>query len=187
MTDRRLPVGFSLLAGLLLAGAAQPATLADFEAKLASNDSATQALTEWCKMRHLAEPSVIHAEHIRKVAANDPPAKMRRLLDIGHGEPLVMRRVHLACGDKTLSIAWNWFVPARLTPSMREALETSNVPFGKVAAPLGYRREPLETLAGAGENCPRGTISTHRALLRLPDSRPLAYVIECYTAANIAP
>lgn len=84
-----------------------------------------------------------------------------------------------------LSVAWNWYVPARLTPAMNETLRATDTPFGKVVAPLRFRREALSSVAGAAENCPAGTVSTHRARLMLPDGRPLAYLIECYTAANM--
>jgi len=85
----------------------------------------------------------------------------------------------------TLSVAWNWYVPARLSPAMNATLRDGDVPFGKVVAPLGFRRVSLPTITGRGENCPAGTISTHRARLVLPDGRALAYVVECYTAANL--
>jgi hypothetical protein len=98
-----------------------------------------------------------------------------------------MRHVQLSCGSKVLSVAWNWFLPGRLTKDMKEALLLSNAPFGKVVAPLNFRRLALSTAAGPADNCPADTISTHRAMLSLPDGRPLAYLVECYTSANLAP
>ncbi|MFM5932208.1 MAG: hypothetical protein ACKOPQ_15005 [Novosphingobium sp.] len=169
---------------LLLANA--PASLAEFEAQLARHDSATVALGEWCEARGLAVPGTITASDRTQGTSNDPPAKMRRLLDIASGERFAMRHVHLNCGGKTLSIAWNWYVPSRLTPAMNEALATTSTPFGRVAAPLKFRREAIETVAGPADNCPADTVSTHTARLRLPDGRPLAYVVECYTPANLA-
>lgn len=169
----------------LLAGA--PATLAEFEAKLAAHDSATVALGEWCAARQIASPAEITASDRRQVSSNDAPAKMRRLLGIKAGDEFTMRHVHLDCGGKTLSIAWNWYVPSRLTPEMNAALESSTLPFGKVVAPLKFRREAMETVKGPADNCPADTISTHLARLRLPDGKPLAYLVECYTPANLAP
>lgn len=175
-------MGFSA-ALVLLADA--PATLAEFEAQLARYDSATVALGEWCEARRISSPATIIASDRRQVSSNDPPAKMRRLLDIDSGQRFTMRHVHLDCGGKTLSIAWNWYVPSRLTPEMNAALESSTLPFGKVVAPLKFRREAMETVKGPADNCPADTISTHLARLRLPDGRPLAYLVECYTAANL--
>jgi hypothetical protein len=168
----------------LIAALAPPAGLDAFEATLARRDSATLALEDWCAAQRIAEPAVIRAHTL---ASSRPPSSRRALrhLGVSRNEPLALRNVHLSCGETVLSIAWNWYVPARLTSAMNEALRSSDTPFGKVVAPLHFRREPLATTAGAGEHCPAGTISTHQARLVLPDGRPLAYLIECYTAANL--
>jgi hypothetical protein len=68
---------------------------------------------------------------------------------------------------------------------MNEALETSDTPFGKVVAPLGFTRKRLASRRGAAEDCPKDTVLSHRALLELPDGRPLSLVVECYTTANL--
>ena len=164
----------------------QPAspTLDEFEAVLRRHDSATRALEEWCAQRGIADPALIRAQTI-DATSNDPPAEMRRRLQLQPGETFAMRNVRLSCGPMVLSVAWNWYVPARLTPEMNEALRFSDTPFGKVVAPLKFRRQPLEIVRGQAENCPVETISTHRAMLVLPDGRPLAYLIECYTPANL--
>ncbi|WP_310531819.1 hypothetical protein [Novosphingobium sp.] len=177
-------MAFSAALALLAAG---PATLDAFEAKLAEHDSATVALGEWCAMRQIADPAQITVSDRRQVSSNDPPAKMRRLLGIGSRDSFTMRHVHLDCGGKTLSIAWNWYVPGRMTPEMNAALASTSTPFGKVATPLRFRREAIDTVKGPADNCPAETISTHLARLILPDGKPLAYLVECYTAANLAP
>lgn len=161
-------------------------TLEAFETVLRRHDSATLALEEWCTLRGMADPARITARTV-SATSNDPPAKMRAKLALGADETFALRHVQLSCGGKVLSVAWNWFVPARLTGEMRDALRLSDAPFGKVVAPLRFRRKPLSTVAGPAENCPPDTISTHRAMLLLPDDRPLAYLVECYTAANLAP
>lgn len=166
---------------------AQPApTLDEFEAVLRRHDSATLALEEWCAIRGLADRARVTAQMV-KDAQNRPPANIADLLAIGPHDSFAMRNVRLSCGATVLSVAWNWYVPARLTPQMNEALRATHEPFGKVVAPLGFHRQPLSTVAGAADNCPADTISTHRAMLILPDGRPLAYLVECYTAANLAP
>lgn len=177
-------MAFSAALALLGTG---PATLDQFEAKLAQHDSATVALSEWCAVRQIASPAQITVSHRRQLSSNDPPAKMRRLLDIDTRDYFTMRHVHLDCGGKTLSIAWNWYVPSRLTPEMNAALKSSTTPFGKVVAPLRFRRVAVETVKGPADNCPAETVSTHLARLILPDGKPLAYLVECYTAANLAP
>ena len=179
-------MAFSLVLALA-AATAQPAALAEFEAKLASHDSATQALGEWCEKRHLADLAVIKAQLKAKGRSPIPPVTIRRMLTIGLGDAYALRHVDLVCGTKVLSVAWNWYNPARLTKEMNAALAESDVPFGKVTAPLKFRRAPLKTVKGRIAPCPANTISTHRALLVLPDGNTLAYVIECYTAANLKP
>lgn len=168
------------------AAAANPAvpTIAAFEAVLAAHNSATEALRAWCEARGLASPAQIMARPLAGPPAR-PPKGLRHLLGIGAREAIGYRHVELTCGNRVLSVAHNWYVPGRLTPEMNAALATTQVPFGRIAAPLAYHRVPLEVLAKPPRGCPANTISAHRALLQLPDGQPLAYVLECYTSDNI--
>lgn len=84
-----------------------------------------------------------------------------------------------------MSEAWNWYVPARLPPAMNAVLENGDTPFGKVIAPLGFSRQRLASKRGAAAGCPPGTVMSHRAVLRLPDGKPVSLVTECYTRANL--
>jgi hypothetical protein len=108
---------------------------------------------------------------------------VRRRRGVSAARELGYRHVRLACGASVLSEADNWFVPARLTPEMNRTLAGTDTPFGKVAAPLGFRRERLEARRGRAPGCPPRTVLSHRALLRLPSGAPLALVTECYTRA----
>lgn len=163
---------------LLLAAAA---SLADFSKALAARDSATAALQQWCEARRIAAPARIRA--IRVTGSTPaPPADLSRKLRLRRHEAFALRHVRLTCGDAVLSEAFNWYVPGRLTSEMNRALASSDTPFGTVAAPLRFRRQRLGT---AIAQCPAGTILAHRARLRLPDGRPLALLVECYTPANL--
>ena len=159
-----------------------PASLPAFEQTLAAQDSATAALGQWCAARRLAQPARITASPVRHADA-PPPADLRRLLGPG---ATGYRHVRLSCGSLILSEAHNWYRPGALTLAMNAALATGNTPFGLVAGPLHFTRQPLDSRRGRAASCPARTILSHRALLRLPDGRPLALVLECYTAANIA-
>jgi chorismate-pyruvate lyase len=172
----------ALLATLALSACAHP-QLPAFERTLAAQDSATAALGQWCAARRLADPPQIRAERLAE--ASPPPPDVRALLQASPDEPLAMRRVRLRCGPVVMSEAWNWYRPARLTPQMNATLDSSDTPFGRVAAPLGFRRERLSSQRGRAEGCPVGTVLSHRALLRLPDGQPLALVTECYTRATL--
>jgi hypothetical protein len=170
---------------LLLAGCAHH-RLSAFEATLAAHDSATVALTQWCAARRLADPAQIVAAPVHGSAV--PKHGLGMFIENGGSAQSVHRHVRLRCGNKVLSEAHNWYDPALLTPDMREKLASTNTPFGKVVAPLGFKRFPISTQSrrGRGDGCPPPTILTHRAVLKLPDGRPLALVVECYTSANLA-
>ena len=192
---RRCPVGFKRVAALALivvAGLAatactgpQTRRLKRFEQTLAGQDSATAALRQWCAAEHIADPSLIVAVPVRD-AVRAEPADLRAVLAVSGDEPLGYRHVRLMCGEMVLSEAHNWYVPGRLTPAMNAALAATDTPFGTVAAPLGFRRERLASLRGPSPDCPPETVLAHHALLRLPDGQPLAFLVECYTAANLA-
>lgn len=155
-----------------------------FEANLAANTSATEALRQWCAAQGIADAAQIIARFVRGADAPAPPG-LRAALQVGADEVLGYRHVQLVCGDVVLSQAHNWFVPARLSPDMNRQLNETDVPFGKVAAALGFAREPIASARRGDSACPAGAISTHRALLRLPSGAPLALVVECYTEANL--
>lgn len=152
--------------------------VARLEALLARHDSATLALEDWCRGQGIADPTVVAFPVVG--AAIREPDDLRERLGVGPDEPIALRHVRLACGELTLSQAFNWFVPARLTPEMNAALAATTMPFGKVAAPLGFRREAIASRPGAGPACPPGTSLFQRAVLRLPDGGGLALVEECY-------
>lgn len=171
------------MASVATATAAAP-TLQEFEDVLSRHDSATRALEEWCAMRGIADPPHVTAHPVD--APLTAPAEIVEKLAVGPHGTFAHRNVRLTCGETVLSVARNWYVPARLTPQMNEALRSTDEPFGNVVSALNFRRRPLSTMAGPAENCPSSTISTHRAILYLPSGEPLAYVIECYTAANLS-
>lgn len=162
------------------ASAPQGPALDRFEATLGRHHSATSALEEWCVAEHIAASPDIRA---LKDAGQDlaASAETRAALRVGPEERLGYRHVRLTCGGKVLSVAHNWYVPARLTPEMNAALDGSDAPFGKVVAPLGYAREERPAHRGGDSACPADTVLTKGAVLRLPDGLPISLVIECYT------
>lgn len=176
-----------LLAGSLtaLAGCASPqASLAGLKATLAREDSATVALGEWCAARGIASPPTIVARPVLGDPAPEP-ADARALLAATPEETLGYRHVRLMCGDAVLSEAHNWYVRARMTAAMNHTLDTSETPFGRAVADLHFTRQRLSETRGASVDCPKGTILSHRAVLRDARGRPFSLVVECYTAANL--
>ncbi|MGV3512538.1 MAG: hypothetical protein ACO1OX_11110 [Novosphingobium sp.] len=182
---RRYPEAIALatlaLTGCTAGGGAKP--LADLERTLATNDSATAALGEWCAKRGLAEQPRIRALFDRtEVIAASP--EVRKSLNVAAQEALGYRHVQLVCGERILSVAHNWYVPGRLTGDMNRTLSSTDTPFGKVVAPLGFRRERRAQKRGPLPQCPKDTILSHEALLRTPESLAISFVIECYTSGN---
>lgn len=157
--------------------------VAAFEANLAAHASATAALQKWCDQHAIAPGASIAVEFVSG-ADQAPPADLRATLGVTESEPLGYRHVRLTCGTTVLSEAHNWYVPVRLTPDMNRQLSESQIPFGRIAASLNFTREPIASTRRGDPDCPVGAISTHRALLRLPNGSPLALVVECYTEAN---
>jgi chorismate-pyruvate lyase len=182
---RRSRIRSGTTIGALLLLSACTGNLARFERTLAAQDSATAALGQWCGAMALATPPVVRAERIAD-EERPPPPTVRELLDVDGNQTVAYRHVRLSCGGTVLSVAHNWYVPSRIPPAMNEQLETTDTPFGKVVAPLQFTRERLASKHGAAEACPKDTVLSHRALLRLPDGRPLSFVVECYTRANLA-
>lgn len=204
-------VPFAMTASLSPAAAA-PAWPASFEARLEvlalietlnanllASRSATETLTEWCAAHHMAETPKLVA-HLQRDVAKPISPEQRRALDIGPDEPVVYRRVDLACGSHVLSRADNWYVPSRLTPAMNAALVSSEVPFGRVVHPLSPRRETLsvkmlwQALPEGWEMRPRAAdhpaqslvipalLFEHRAVVYAGNGQPISEVDESYTA-----
>lgn len=219
MTVSRTPSALLLAAVSLLsagapAGAACPegfvarlkalALLETLNADLLSHDSATETLQRWCDARGFAPGAHIVA---RRVIGADKPADdaVRRDLDAGPGDPVRYRRVQLACGDRVLSEADNWYLPARLTPEMNRRLDDSDEPFGAVVRGLGFHRRTLSAKllfrplpetwdAGAAPSAdavapltvpPR--VLEHRAVLSTATGAPFSVVVETYTDQVLAP
>lgn len=179
------------------------ALLETLDADLLSHDSATLTLDRWCAAHRLASPAQVVAERRHDV---DKPAtdEQRRLLGVSPTEPVRYRRVRLSCGGHVLSEADNWYVPARLTPDMNRALDTSDVAFGRAVQALRFTRHtlsaerlwrPLPDGWEMGAGLPAATpgslpvpaaVLRHRALLRLPDGTPFSEVVETYTGEVLA-
>jgi hypothetical protein len=170
---------------------------------LLAHDSATLTIERWCTDHRLADPARIVAERVSD-AAKPASAEVREALDVKPDEPLGYRRVRLKCGDRVLSEADNWYVPARLTPEMNHVLDATETPFGKAVAALHFRRHTLsaellwrplpkgwETGATraareAGMLTIPDHVLEHRAVLSTPDGEPFSEVVETYTGEVLA-
>lgn len=174
------------------------AVLQTLNADLLSNASATLTLDRWCAAHKLApEGSKIVAQ---RVGGQDKPADehIRELLTVGPGELIAYRRVRLVCGDRVLSEADNWYVPAKLTAEMNQALNTSDIAFGRAVQALNFTRTNLSAKllwSPLSEGWDMDSLITHetsslslppfllehRAVLKLQDGTPFSALVESYT------
>ena len=150
-------------------------------ADLLAHPSATAVLQRWCAERRLADPPVMRAL-VDRTASNLLTPEQRARLQVGADEPVGYRRVRLVCGTHILSEAENWYVPSRLTAAMRAQLADTDTPFGAVIGPLGPTRHNLEAVQLWLDGPLPRDLFRHRALVVASDGRPLAEVVETYTA-----
>ncbi len=139
--------------------------------ELVSARSATTVLQRRC-----ATPIRAEVNRAQKPATPE----QRAHLAVGPAEPVVYRSVVLKCGDLALSIAENWYVPARLTPEMNAAL-AGDAPFGAVIRPLAPSRRTLGIAAADEDRSVAPYVLRQNALVTAGDGKPLAEVIENYT------
>lgn len=179
------------------------ALIETLNADLLASHSATLTLSAWCASHDLANPPKIVA-HLQPGASKPISAEQRRDLNIGPDEPVIYRRVDLACGTHVLSQADNWYVPSRLTPAMNAALTSSDTPFGLVIRPLHPQRHtlgvkffwhplpqnwemhapPPNTVHADALDVPP-FLFQHRAIVSDAEDRPVSEVVETYTRANL--
>lgn len=181
------------------------ALIETLNAEVLASRSATLTIEKWCADHRLAAVARISAHLIRGVD-KPPSAEQRQRLGIGADEPVRYRRVELWCGEHILSIADNWYVPARLTDAMNRLLDTTDTPFGKAVLALAPTRHtfavnllwsPLpagwELGAPVSKAGPSpGTLAIpdalfeHRALLTTKDNLPFSEVDEVYQRGILA-
>ena len=179
------------------------ASMETLNAEILGSRSATKTLEAWCATHAMASaPKIVAA----RVAGPDKPVStdQRKRLAIGPDEPVKYRRVKLTCGKHVLSEADNWYVPSRLTAEMNQLLETTDTPFGKAVASLGFTRETFAADLGwhvlppdwdrvpPGPDHPREALEIppvlfeHRAVLFDSHHRPFSEVDEHYTRDILA-
>ena len=148
---------------------------------LLEGHSATATLEHWCALHALAIPARVRAVALPGTAHEAPPA-VHDALQTSAATALRHRRVALACGERVLSVADNWYLPARLSPAMNLRLDTSDEPFGRVVAALAFRRLTLHEQTfwpPCAGDAGRIILQMH-ALLLDPHEQAFSYVVERY-------
>lgn len=162
------------------------ATIAALADRLLSGASATSILEAWCVERGHAASALVARRVTDAVATGGEdhpgPSVLRTGASLHH------RRVRLCCGAHTLSLADNWYLPARLTPAMNHLLDHTDLPFGRVVHPLAPQRRngELRMLWRGGAVTPDDALFAIQAVLSTADGVPFCEVHETYLGAVLA-
>ncbi len=157
-----------MILAALLAVQADPAEA--LRQELVAARSATAVLQRRC-----AEPIRAEVDRAQKPATPE----QRAHLAVGPDEPVVYRSVALKCGAVSLSVAENWYVPARLTPAMNAAL-AGDAPFGAVIRPLAPSRRTLGIATQREDAGVAPYVVRQNAVVLDGQGRPLSEVVENY-------
>jgi hypothetical protein len=158
-----------------------PALIQDLSARLISGATATETLLAWCDEHGLSD-GPITVEIRQRFSPAVVPDDVLPALRLDPCEAISYRHVQLMRGSLPLAAAENWFVPQRLTADMNEALIRTNVPFGRVIAPLHPSRRTL-----AAHLPPHSEISLlHEAVILSNAGTALAFVKESYFSALVS-
>ena len=149
--------------------------------RLIAGATATDTLLAWCDEHGLsAGPITVEIE--QHFAPAVVPDEVLQALELDPGDTIHYRQVRLMRGSLALAAAENWFVPQRLTAAMNEALIETNVPFGRVIAPL----QPARRLLAVHPQPHAEIILHHSAVILSKPGTALAFVKESYFSDLVA-
>ncbi|MBE7246479.1 MAG: hypothetical protein INR63_16155 [Actinomycetospora chiangmaiensis] len=167
-------------------GSRDAALIESLRSRILAAHSATFALESWCADHNLAADPHLVAE---RLPGPDKPlsAAQRSRLAIGPDEPVRYRRVRLACGNRVLSEADNWYVPARLTPEMNAVLDGTRTPFGRVVRTLAPVRNTVAVRGPSADAVPGPTDPLFEidAVLSTGAGQPFCEVVETYLGSAL--
>jgi uncharacterized protein YjiS (DUF1127 family) len=160
--------------------------------------TATEALHAWCAAHGLSAGPITAVKQDpdrRRYADDDVLDELRP----ARHERIAYRCVRLVRGLVVLSEADNWFIPERLPPEVRRALETTDMPFGAAVARLRPSRRTyfvrfpeLSIASEAGSDggpaglSPSMPILEHKAVVLDQNRQPLSVVCERYCAGLLS-
>jgi chorismate-pyruvate lyase len=158
-----------------------PALIQDLSMRLIAGATATETLLAWCADHGLSD-GPITVDIRQRFAPAIVPDDVLPALKLDRCEGISYRHVQLMRGSLPLAAAENWFVPQRLTADMNEALTRTNVPFGRVVAPLHpFRRTLAAHLQPHSE-----IILVQKAVILSEAGTALAFVKESYLSDLIS-
>ncbi|MBI2687158.1 MAG: hypothetical protein HYX27_12645 [Acidobacteria bacterium] len=180
------------------------ALLQTLNAEVLGSRSATLTLERWCREHQLTDEPIVIARVVKGVA-KAPNVEQIQRLQVNGAEEVKYRRVQLRCGNRLLSEAENWYVPARLTAEMNRLLETTDTPFGRVVQdlepyrqtfgvkilwsplPNGWERNGARPAENGNDALSMpDALFEHRAVLYTRGHKPFAEVNEVYQRELLA-
>jgi chorismate-pyruvate lyase len=173
-------------------------------ARIAAASSATREVEQWCREHGIGDGHLTVERRQPTVRLEPDMAEAARVLD----EPaafsaLAIRFRHITLGSGSVALveADNWYAPDALPLPMRTALDTTDIPYGRVIESLNPRRRtffialtspdgieaelahraklPVRDGEGASPAAPTFAFE-HRAVLVSESGAPLALVHERY-------
>ncbi|MBT3070695.1 hypothetical protein KKP04_07425 [Rhodomicrobium sp. Az07] len=149
-------------------------------AELLSHPSATDTLDRWCRSSGRLPDAALAAEVHRDGARRELTGEECARLAVSSGDAVRYRLVRIFFGDKFLSEAENWYIPARLSAEMNRLLEETETPFGRVVEDLDFQRETLSSdVLWTPEADAPAPILRHCAILS-NGATPISLVVETY-------
>lgn len=154
--------------------------------RILRSNSATEELERWCGERAIGDGRIVALRARNAIPEPCDDESLEALYPHDVRSQARFRLVELATAGIVVVEAFNWYFPDRLTLDMREALETTNVPFGRVVQPLKpkrrtylvRRRTPGQMMHAKGPLDPCATAFEHRAVIYGHGDTPLAVVHE---------
>jgi hypothetical protein len=154
--------------------------------RILRSNSTTEELERWCGERAIGDGRIVALCAKNAVPEICDDESLEALYPHDVRGQTKFRSVRLATAGIVVAEALNWYFPDRLTPEMREELETTNIPFGRAVKPLKPKRRTFlvrrctpEQMAGAKRPIdPAAAAFEHRAVVYGEADAPLAVVHE---------
>jgi chorismate-pyruvate lyase len=154
--------------------------------RILRSNSATEELERWCGERAIGDGRIVALCARNAVPEICDDESLEALYPCDVRGQTKFRSVQLATAGIVVVEALNWYFPGRLTLEMRETLETTNIPFGRVVKLLKPKRRtflvrrctPEQMYGTKAPIDPTAMAFEHRAVLYGEGDAPLAVVHE---------
>lgn len=158
--------------------------LRDLSDSIPGAETSFEALERWCEAHHLASAPITF-EKSGQGDGRYPYRIALYALALRPEECLQTRRTLVCHGDRLLCEAADWYVPSRLPPYIRIALQAASIPFGVAVRRLSRSRRTMSVQIVDSPSAPAAVLE-HDAVLLDSKSVPLGLVCERYYAPPLS-